>query len=105
MKMSEADISDVTHAFADPVILSCREVKVKQGHDCSIMIRHKHGRITTVLEYSRAVRLEGKSSYSLTSEAEKVKNKKNLGGKTKKLQFFFPTSSAWGRREGSLQVN
>ena len=84
MKKSEPDNSDVTLAFADPVILSCWEIKVKQGHACSIMIKHKNGRITTVLECSSAVPHKGKSSSSLTSQGEKVKTKKNKGGKAKK---------------------
>lgn len=87
MTMSEPDIPDVTLAYADPDILSCWEGKVRQGLECTLTIKHKQGKITTVLQCHSNVSLEARALSSSICQADKQKKKrKNKGGKTKKLE-------------------
>ena len=89
--MPEVDIRDVTLASADPTLISCWEEKVKQGLDCSLLLRHSKGKVITTLKCS-VVRKppEAKEDCHLTpssqAELKGRKKKKNKGGKKKKLE-------------------
>ena len=74
--MSAPELSDVTLALVDATVLSCWESKVKQGLECSLLLKHSNGKITTTLQLSTAI-------LSPVSQAEKGKKLKK-GQKKKK---------------------
>ena len=51
-RMAAADSLDVTLVPVDTSILSCWEEKVKQGLDCSLLLRHSKGKVITTLKCS-----------------------------------------------------
>ena len=48
--MASKPIPDVTLACVDPALLQCWEEKVRQGADCSLLLKHRKGKITTILK-------------------------------------------------------
>jgi hypothetical protein len=85
--MTDTNIPDVTLASVDPALLSCWEEKVKQGVECSLLLKHSKGNIITVLTTSMLRSSEAKASLSSkSSQADKTKKKKNKGDKKKKLE-------------------
>ena len=88
--MAAADSLDVTLVHVDSSILSCWEEKVKQGLDCSLLLKHSKGKIITTLKCSEVLKPpKAKDGRQLTpsSQAEvKGRKKKNKGGKQKKLE-------------------
>jgi hypothetical protein len=48
--MTDTNIPDVTLASVDPALLSCWEEKVKQGVECSLLLKHSKGKIITILK-------------------------------------------------------
>jgi hypothetical protein len=86
--MPDTDSSDVTLACADATLLSCWEEKVRQGAECSLLLKHSKGRIFTILKTSEARIPEAKApAPASTSPAEKKKTKKrNKGSKKKRLE-------------------
>ena len=46
-------MSDVTLASVDADVLSCWESKVKLGLECSLILKHSKGKITTTLQFSK----------------------------------------------------
>ena len=60
---------------------------MRQGLECTLTIKHKQGKITTVLHCHSNVSLEARALSSSIFQADKQKKKrKNKGGKTKKLE-------------------
>ena len=49
--MSAPDSSDVTLALVDANVLACWESKVKLGFECSLLLKHSEGKITTTLQF------------------------------------------------------
>ena len=92
--MVVTDFSDVPLAPVDASLLSCWEEKVKQGVDCSLVLKHSKGKVITILKCSEVVLKcpEARnssplpSSTSLPHAEEKKKRKRNKGGKKKKLE-------------------
>ena len=87
--MSALELSDVTLASVDADVLSCWESKVKLGLECSLILKHSKGKITTTLQFSKRRDLDVKTSTSSSSvsQAEKGKRKqKRRGGNAKKLE-------------------
>ena len=78
--MPSGDSPDVTLAHVDPVILSCWEGLVKQGQDCSLLLKHSKGKVTATLQSVKPIP-PSSSSFSSTSAKRKKKN----GDKKKKL--------------------
>ena len=66
--MPEVDIRDDTLASADPTLLSCWEEKVKQGIECSLVLKHSKGKIVT--NFSGAVSRTPDASTSTSLEAK-----------------------------------
>ena len=92
--MAAADSMDVTLVPVDTSILSCWEEKVKQGIECSLLLKHSKGKVITTLKCSldlRPPKARDVSSLTPSTQAEKkgrVKKKKktnNKGGKKRKL--------------------
>ena len=51
--MAAPNIADVTLASVDPALLLCCGEEVKQGKDCSLILKYQGGKITTTLEVSK----------------------------------------------------
>ena len=94
--MEAPDFPDVPLAPVDASLLSCWEEKVRQGVDCSLLLKHRKGKVITILKCS-AVALNNpaaRNSSPLTSspvpphaeEKKRKKKKRNKGGKKKKLE-------------------
>ena len=80
--MSGQDSIGVTLAHVDPSLLSCWEEMVKRGEECSLLLKHRSGRITATLQC-----ITSPASLSLTSPAGKIKKKnKNKGYNKKRLE-------------------
>ena len=75
--MSAPELSDVTLALVDANVLACWEDKVKLGLECSLLLKHSDGKITTTLQYTSS------TLPPPLSQAEKV-NKKKHAKKTKR---------------------
>jgi hypothetical protein len=90
--MTDTNIPDVTlwilDPSVDPALLSCWEEKVKQGVECSLLLKHSKGKIITILKSIVSSSPEAKASPFLKpSLTEKPKKKKkNKGNKTKRLE-------------------
>jgi hypothetical protein len=86
--MTVTNIPDVTLASVDPALLSCWEEKVKQGVECSLLLKHSKGKIFTILKTSVSRRPDAVASSPIPSLAEKIKKKKkkNKGNKQKRLE-------------------
>ena len=83
--MPEVDIRDVTLASADPTLLSCWEEKVKQGVECSLVLKHSKGKIVTTLSCSVS-RIPDARSPSPPAPASKPKKRRKRGGGQKRLE-------------------
>ena len=88
--MAAADFSDVPLALVDTSVLSCWEEKVKQGVDCSLVLKHRQGKVITILKCSAVVvkNPEARNSSPLSSSptsphAERKKKKRNTRGEKK----------------------
>ena len=84
--MAVSDFSDVTLVSADPALLLCWEEQVRQGLECSLLLKHSRGKISTILTTSKSVSPEPKAPRPSHSHAEKKKKSKNKGGKKKRLE-------------------
>ena len=51
--MIAPNITYVTLASADPALILCWDEQVKQGKDCSLILKYHGGKITTTLEVSK----------------------------------------------------
>jgi hypothetical protein len=90
--MTDTNIPDVTLASADPTLLSCWEEKVRQGVECSLLLKHSKGKIFTILKTSVLRSPEAEASAPKPSLAKKVKEtvkekkKKKKRNTTKRLE-------------------
>ena len=66
--MSAQELSDVTLALVDTDVLSCWESKVKLGLECSLLLKHSKGKVTTTLQFSAPT--------ASSSDSQAVKKKK-----------------------------
>ena len=73
--MSGVESSGVTLALVDSSILSCWEEMVKQGKECSIMLKHSKGNVTVKLQSTSKVSPLPQASLSASAEAKKGKKK------------------------------
>ena len=92
--MAAANSMDVTLVPVDTSILSCWEEKVKQGIECSLLLKHSKGKVITTLKCSsdlKPPKAGGVSNLTPSTQAEekgRVKKKRrtnNRGGKKRKL--------------------
>ena len=83
--MPEVDIRDDTLASADPTLLSCWEEKVKQGVECSLVLKHSKGKIVTTLSCSVS-RIPDARSPSPPAPASNPKKRRKRGGGQKRLE-------------------
>ena len=85
--MPSGDSPDITLAHVDPVILSCWERLVKQGQDCSILLKHSRGKVTATLQSVKPI-----SPSSSTSSSTSAKRKKTVNLMMKILMAIVATS-------------
>ena len=55
------DSQDVTLAFADSDLFQCWKKKVKQGRECSLLLEHTNGKVTTTFKVSKDVKSDVKA--------------------------------------------
>ena len=80
--MPGEDSIDVTLACVDPVLVSCWDRLVKQGKECSLLLKHSNGKVIATLQCTAPTTTSAlSSSTSLSSSAKRKKKKK--GGKRK----------------------
>ena len=82
--MPGEDSIDVTLACVDPVLVSCWDRMVKQGKECSLLLKHSNGKVIATLQCTAPTTTSAlSSSTSLSSSAKRKKKKKKKGGKRK----------------------
>ena len=79
--MSAQELSDVTLALVDTDVLSCWESKVKLGLECSLLLKHSKGKVTTTLQFSAP------TASSSDSQAVKKKKKTKKSAKQKRTKM------------------
>ena len=79
--MPSGDSLDVTLACVDPLLLSCWEGMVKQGEDCSLLLKHSKGKMIATLQSVKPT-----TPSSSTSSSTSAKRKQKKGGKKKNLE-------------------
>jgi hypothetical protein len=86
--MPVKDIPNVTLASVDPEILLCWGNMVRQGSDCSLLLKHSKGKITTILKStgSRILKKKDPSPTPPISTPAEKKRKKKRGNKQKRLK-------------------
>ena len=85
--MADKKFSDVTLAYADHDLLLCWEEKVKQGAECTILLKHSKGKIEIILKSRSSKIIQPKilpSADKQSIPAEKKKRKK--ANKKKRLE-------------------
>ena len=87
-------LAQSTLAFADLDFLQCWKKKVKQGRECSLLLEHKNGKVSTTLKVSNAARSEARAPKTDSKSLAENKNPKKSGSKLAKLLAYgqFQTS-------------
>ena len=99
--MAGANFLDHNLVSVDPSILSYWEEKVKEGFDCTLLLKHSKGKVTTILKCSKLVASsDARNSVPQPAvpptQAEVAKRKKRRKMSKKKLQSL--TRSAWRKK-------
>ena len=81
--MPDQDSIDVTLAHVDPSLLSCWQEMVKRGVECSLLLKHRSGKMIATLQCTTS---STRSSSPSTSSSSAKKRKKNRGNKMKRLE-------------------
>ena len=82
--MSGEDFVGVTLANVDPSIVSCWDKMVKQGEECSLLLKHSKGKVVSTLQCITPVKTLTSLPSSPPSALEKKKKRK--GAKKRKLE-------------------
>ena len=77
--MSGEDFVGVTLANVDPSIVSCWDKMVKQGEECSLLLKHSKGKVVATLQCTTPVKTSTSLPSSSPSALEKKKKKKRKG--------------------------
>ena len=78
VKMSGVESSGVTLALVDSSLLSCWEEMIKQGKECSLVLKHNKGKVTTTLQSTSCLPHPSLSASKKTRK--KASKKKRLEG-------------------------
>ena len=89
VKMSGVESSGVTLALVDSSLLSCWEEMIKQGKECSLVLKHNKGKVTTTLQSTSCL------PHPSLSASKKTRKK---ASKKKRLEGLLATTSAWWRK-------
>ena len=76
--MTRKESTDVTLALVDTSLLSCWEEMVKQGAECSLLLKHNKGKVIATLQCT--------TSSVTPPSSSSAKKKKSMGNKEKKLE-------------------
>ena len=82
MTMPGEDSADVTLAHVDPSLVSCWDKMVKQGKECSLLLKHSKGKVVATLQCTTPV----KTSLPSLAPSAKEKKKKRKGSKKRRLE-------------------
>ena len=77
--MGGEDFVSVTLANVDPSIVSCWDKMVKQGDECSLLLKHSKGKVVATLQCTTPVKTSTSLPSSSPSALEKAKKKKRKG--------------------------
>ena len=101
--MSGVESNGVTLPLVDSSILSCWEEMVKQGKECSLMLKHSKGNVTVKLQSTSKVSPLPQASLSASAEAKKGKKEEQeeTAGETPCL----PPTPGGGERTPSKSAN
>ena len=85
--MADKNFSDVTLAYADRDLLLCWAEKVKQGAECTILLKHSKGKIETILKSRSSKIIQPKILPSADKPSIPAENKKmKKANKKKRLE-------------------
>ena len=85
--MPGEDNIDVTLACVDPALVSSWDKLVKQGKECSLLLKHSKGKVIATLQCTTQSTPSALfSSTSLSPSAKRKKRKKKKGSKKRKLE-------------------
>ena len=79
--MGGEDFVGVTLANVDPSIVSCWDKMVKQGEECSLLLKHSKGKVVATLQCTTPVKTSTSLPSLSPSALEKKKKKKRKGAK------------------------
>ena len=104
LKMSGKDSGEVTLALVDPSLLSSWEEMVKRGEECSLLLSHSRGRVTTMLQYTKP---SPSSSLATASPSHSQAKRGRKTGETRRKGWSHSllTINAWWTRKGFLQAD
>ena len=111
--MAAANSVDVTLVPVDTSILSCWEEKVKQGIECSLLLKHSKGKVITTLKCSVGWPIPNAgSNCHLTPSTQakekggtKKKKNNNKGGKKRKLESLLASHQRLVEEKGFLRAD
>ena len=84
MMMPCQDSTDVPLALLDPTLLSCWEEMVKRGEECTLMLKHSKGKITSTLQSTKLTTSLPRPTAPSSSPAKKKRRQR--GNKKKRLE-------------------
>ena len=84
--MAGKDSIDVTLAHVDPSIVSCWDMMVKRGEECSLQLKHSKGKVIATLQCTSNTKHSPVRSTSPSSCSTAEKKKKKKGSKKKRLE-------------------
>ena len=83
--MADNVFPEVTLAHADHALLQCWKEKVSKGFECSLILKHSKGKVTTILT-SRSSRLPEPGNQKTASKTPAGDNKRKKGHSKKRLE-------------------
>ena len=86
--MSGKDSTHVTLAHVDPSIVSCWDKMVKQGEECSLLLKHSKGKVVATLQCTTPVKTSTSLPSSSPSALKKKKRKRKGAKKLEKLLAY-----------------
>ena len=101
------DIPNVTLASADPALLLCWENMVRQGTECSLLLKHSKGKIITILKSTGPRYLSKRILLQLLlillQLRRRRKRKEEINRRDWKPSYL--TTNAWYKRKDCHPVN
>ena len=82
------DSQDVTLALADSDLFHCWEKKVRQGRECSLLLEHQHGKVTTTFKVCKVLKYKAKTPETDSKALAEKKIQKKGGKKLTKLLAY-----------------
>ena len=101
--MAAPDFPDVTLAHADPALLLCWEEKVRQGVECTLLLKHSRGKVITIIKCRKSLKSDQAEKKKKTRKELTVIPATPLEAKPSRLMFeqAAPTSQPSKQTQGS----